>query len=44
MCCQVGCVLLELEEWLERPVDLVRLNKYMHPAFRTRLEREAIYV
>jgi predicted nucleotidyltransferase len=34
----------ELEEWLERPVDLVRLHKYMHPAFRTRLEREAIYV
>ncbi|MFN3332264.1 MAG: nucleotidyltransferase family protein [Caldilinea sp.] len=34
----------ELEEWLERPVDIVRLHKYMHPAFRARLEREAIYV
>lgn len=34
----------ELEEWLERPVDLIRLHRYIRPAFRTRLEREAIYV
>ena len=34
----------ELEEWLERPVDLIRLHKYMRSAFRVRLEREAVYV
>ena len=34
----------ELEEWLERPVDLVRLHKHVRPSFRARLEREAIYV
>ncbi|MBI1293969.1 nucleotidyltransferase domain-containing protein [bacterium] len=34
----------DLEEWLQRPVDLVRLHKYMRPAFQARLEREAIYV
>ncbi|MBI3958135.1 MAG: nucleotidyltransferase domain-containing protein [Chloroflexi bacterium] len=34
----------DLEEWLERPVDLIRLHRYMPPAFRARLEREAVYV
>ncbi|MEZ4657990.1 MAG: nucleotidyltransferase domain-containing protein [Caldilineaceae bacterium] len=34
----------DLEEWLGRPVDVIRLHKYMHPSFRTRLQREAIYV
>ena len=34
----------DLEEWLERPVDLIRLHNYMRPAFRARLEREAVYV
>lgn len=34
----------DLEEWLDRPVDLIRLHKYMHPGFRARLEGEAVYV
>ncbi|MEZ4707699.1 MAG: nucleotidyltransferase domain-containing protein [Caldilineaceae bacterium] len=34
----------DLEEWLKRPVDLIRLHKYLHQPFRSRLEREAIYV
>ena len=34
----------DLEEWLERPVDLIRLHKYMRSAFRVRLQREAVYV
>lgn len=34
----------DLEEWLERPVDLIRLHRYMRPGFRERLEREAVYV
>jgi predicted nucleotidyltransferase len=34
----------DLEEWLERPVDLIRLHKYMRPGFRARLEDEAVYV
>ncbi len=34
----------DLEEWLERPVDLIRLHRYMRQSFRERLEREAIYV
>ena len=34
----------DLEEWLERPVDLIRLHRYMRHSFRERLEREAIYV
>ncbi len=34
----------DLEEWLDRPVDLIRLHKTMHPGFRARLEGEAVYV
>lgn len=34
----------DLEEWLDRPVDLIRLHRYMRPGFRARLEREAVYV
>ena len=34
----------DLEEWLDRPVDVVRLHSYLHPGFKARLEREAIYV
>ena len=34
----------DLEEWLNRSVDLIRLHKHLHPAFRARIEREAIYV
>lgn len=34
----------DLEEWLQRPVDVIRLHKHLHPAFRKRLESEAIYV
>ncbi len=34
----------DLEELLERPVDLIRLHNYTRPAFRARLEREAVYV
>jgi predicted nucleotidyltransferase len=34
----------DLEEWLGRPVDVIRLHHYMNPRFRARLEREAVYV
>ena len=34
----------DLEEWLGRRVDVIQLHKYMRPSFRTRVEREAIYV
>ena len=34
----------DLEEWLNHPVDLIRLHRYMRPSFRERLEREAVYV
>lgn len=34
----------DLEEWLDRPVDLIRLHRHLRPAFRARLEREAVYV
>jgi uncharacterized protein len=34
----------DLEEWLDRPVDVIRLHNYLRPSFRARLEREAIYV
>ncbi|MEM9219002.1 MAG: nucleotidyltransferase domain-containing protein [Cyanobacteria bacterium P01_F01_bin.150] len=34
----------ELEQWLNRSVDLIRLHPYLHPSFRERLERETVYV
>jgi len=34
----------DLEEWLGRPVDIIRLHHRLHPHFRARLEREAVYV
>jgi len=34
----------DLEEWLDRPVDLIRMHRYMRPGFRAQLEREAVYV
>ncbi len=34
----------ELEAWLSRPVDVLRLHPNLHPAFRSRLEREVVYV
>ncbi len=34
----------DLEEWLDRPVDLIRLHRHMRPGFRARLEREVVYV
>lgn len=34
----------DLEGWFNRSVDLIRLHKYLHPTFRARIEREAIYV
>jgi uncharacterized protein len=34
----------ELEALLERPVDVVRLHPHLHPQFKARVEREAIYV
>ena len=35
---------LELEDFLNAPVDLVRINNYMRPRFKQRVEKEAIYV
>ena len=40
----LGNIKLELEEELEKPVDIIRLRKGMNPFFRKRIEREAIYV
>ncbi len=34
----------DLEAWLDRPVDVVRLHNYLRPSFRARLEREVVYV
>jgi uncharacterized protein len=34
----------DLEQWLDRPVDVIRLHNYLQPGFRARLEREAVYV
>lgn len=34
----------DLEEWLNQSVDLIRLHQHLHPTFRARIEREAIYV
>ncbi|NEQ96379.1 MAG: nucleotidyltransferase domain-containing protein [Cyanothece sp. SIO2G6] len=34
----------ELEQWLDRPVDLIRLHPYLHPEFKARIERDIIYV
>lgn len=34
----------DLVELLGRPVDVIRYRKRMNPDFKTRLEREAIYV
>ena len=34
----------DLEEWLGRPVDVIRLHNYLNPRFRARLESEAVYV
>lgn len=40
----LGNIKIELEEELEKPVDIIRLRKGMNPFFRKRIEREAIYV
>lgn len=34
----------DLEAWLGRPVDVVRLRETMNPRLRARIEREAHYV
>jgi len=34
----------DLQEWLQHPIDLVRFHDYLSPAFKQRLEQEAIYV
>ncbi len=34
----------DLEEWLNRSVDVVRLHKHLHPIFQARLERGTVYV
>lgn len=34
----------ELEQWLNRSVDLIRLHPYLHPEFKARIEREVIYI
>ncbi|MDR1098063.1 MAG: nucleotidyltransferase family protein [Tannerella sp.] len=35
---------LELEELFGVPVDVVRMNRYMNPQLKQRIEKEAIYV
>jgi predicted nucleotidyltransferase len=34
----------ELEAWLGRPVDVIRLRDSMGPRLKARIEKEAIYV
>lgn len=34
----------ELEQWLNCSVDVIRFHSYLHPTFRERIAREAIYV
>lgn len=34
----------DLQDWLQHPIDLVRFHDYLSPAFKQRLEQEAIYV
>lgn len=34
----------ELEQWLNCSVDIIRFHSYLHPTFRDRIDREAIYV
>lgn len=34
----------DLEARLGYRVDVVRLNRYLHPSFRARIEKEAVYV
>ena len=34
----------DLEEWLGRSVDVVRLRELMNPRLKARVEREAVYV
>ncbi|MGB7084852.1 MAG: nucleotidyltransferase domain-containing protein [Phormidesmis sp.] len=34
----------DLEALLGRQVDIVRLNRYLHPSFRAQIEKEAVYV
>ena len=34
----------KLEEMMGVPVDVVRKSKYMRPRFKTRIEKEVIYV
>ena len=34
----------DLEAWLNRSVDVIRLHPYLNPKFKARLEHEIIYV
>lgn len=34
----------DLEAWLNRPVDVIRLHPYLNPKFKVRVENEIIYV
>ncbi len=34
----------ELEELLQRPVDVVRYREHMNPLLKKRIDREAVYV
>lgn len=34
----------DLEAWLNRSVDVIRLHPYLNPQFKARLEHEIIYV
>ncbi|ELS03368.1 putative nucleotidyltransferase [Xenococcus sp. PCC 7305] len=34
----------DLETWLNRSVDVIRLHPYLNPKFKARLEHEIIYV
>ena len=34
----------DLEAWLNRSVDVIRLHPYINPKFKARIEKEIIYV
>ncbi len=34
----------DLEAWLNRSVDVIRLHPYLYPKFKARIEQESIYV
>jgi predicted nucleotidyltransferase len=37
-------IMIDLEELLKRPVDIVRYRKTLHPEFKKRIDAEVVYV